>query len=206
MYANRLALQDAIVAETVRSGDAAFSGRCGEFIKRAEQRIFRGKMPLKAREMEARTDLPVTAGAATLPADFLEARRLTWLASRPYGLVYRQPEDFYDQTGRYGEPMIFTIDGSHLDILSPATGTARLSYYAIPAPLAVDIDTNTVLQSHGHVYLAAALIEAFGYLRDEAKTSEWAAKFVEAVDGVNLAAVKARYSGTALAPRIRGAA
>lgn len=206
MYANKLALQQAIISEAVRSGDSTFEAQCGAFIRRAEQRIYKGLRPLKAREMETRTTLTVTSGVTATPADFLSARRLTWQASRPYALVYRQPEDFYDRQKDYAEPKIYTIDGTVIDIASQATGTAVLSYYAQPASLSSDLDTNAVLTAHGHVYLASALIEAFGFLRDPQMVQAWANKFAEAVDGVNLAAVKARYSGTHLSPRIAGAA
>jgi hypothetical protein len=205
MYANRQALQTAIINETVRTGDTAFSGMCLDFIKRAERRIYTGLKPLRCREMETRETVTFTAGVGATPAGFLSARRLTWQASRPYGLIYRTPEEFYDLAKSYGQPMVFTIDGTVIDIASPATGTAVLSYYKRPVDLAGDLDTNTVLSEHGHVYLAAALIEAYHTLDNPQKVGEWTMKFMEAVEGVNLAATKARYSGTHLAPRIPGA-
>lgn len=205
MYATRLALQNAIIAEAVREGDATFAGLCAEFITRAERRMFQGLRPLKAREMETRVTLTITDGVGETPSGFLSARRMTWVADRPYKLIYRAPEDFYDQTGMYARPTIFTIDGTVIDVLSPGTGTAVLSYYAQPAGLTGDVSTNAVLAAHGHVYLAAALIEAYGFLDNEPKMMLWTQKFFEAVDGVNLAAVKARYAGTHLSPRVPGA-
>jgi hypothetical protein len=201
MFSTKAALVEAIVGETVRAGDTVFAGQCGTFIKRAAARIFDGITPLRCREMETRVDLVVTSGSAVLPGNFLGARRLTWVSSRPTSLVYRRPEDFYERSGRYSRPAIFTIDGTELSILSPDTGSARLSYYARPALLESDPDTNAVLSTHGHVYLAASLIEAFGFLRDEAKTQEWVAKYMEAISGVNASAISARFAGTHLAPR-----
>jgi hypothetical protein len=205
MYATRLALQNAIIAEAVREGDATFAGLCAEFITRAERRMFQGLRPLKAREMETRVTLTITAGVGATPTGFLSARRLTWVADVPYKLNYCHPEDFYDRTGLYSRPTIFTIDGTVINVLSPASGTATLSYYAQPSALSGDSDTNTTLVAHGHVYLAAALIEAYGFLDNEPKMMLWTQKFFEAVDGVNLAAVKARYAGTHLSPRVPGA-
>jgi hypothetical protein len=77
MYANKLALVNAVVAEAVRTGDTAFEGRCSEFIKRAENRIYEGLKPLRCREMEARATVTITAGVGATPANFLQARRLT---------------------------------------------------------------------------------------------------------------------------------
>lgn len=206
MYANRLALQNAIIAEAVRDGDSNFSGLCGEFIKRAERRMFYGVRPLKAREMETRATLTITSGVGATPTGFLSARRLTWVADVPYKLVYSHPEDFYDRTGLYPRPTIYTIDGTVINVLSPASGTATLSYYLQPTALSGDSDTNTTLVAHGHVYLAAALIEAFTYLDNEPKRGLWEGRYLEYVEGVNMAAVKARYAGTNLAPRVPGAA
>lgn len=205
MYANKLALQNAILSEAIRSGDSTFEGLCGGFISRAEAKIFTGVNPLKCREMETRATLTVTAGAGATPANFLSARRLTWVTDRPYKLIFRHPEDFYDQTGANSRATIYTIDGTIINVLSPESGTAILSYYARPSALSGDTDTNAVLTAQGHVYLAAALVEAFGYLRDDQNTAKWMQKLNEAIDGANLAAVKARYSGTHLAPRIPGA-
>lgn len=204
MYSNRLALQNAIIAEALRDGDSNFSGRCGEFILRAERRMFQGVRPIKAREMEMRTTLTITSGVGATPSGFLSARRLTWVADVPYKLTYRDPEDFYDRSAVYSQPTIFTIDGTVINVLSAGSGTATLSYYAQPAALSGDTDTNTTLTAHGHVYLAAALIEAFAYLDNEPKRALWEQKYIEYVDGVNMAAVKARYAGTNLSPRVPG--
>lgn len=205
MFATLSALKDAITADCIRAGDADFLGKLATFIAKAEARIFEGVNPLKCREMETRATLTVTAGVTATPADFLGARRMTWEASRPYGLIYRQPENFYEHKNAYSQPAIFTIDGTIIDILSPATGAATLSYYARPAPLTNDIAGNTVLLAHGHIYLFASLIEAYSFLRNDGKVAENIQLFNAAVEGANMAAIKARYSGTHLAPRVPGA-
>lgn len=205
MYATRLALQNAMIAETVTTGDSGFSALCAEFITRAEKRMFTGLRPLRVREMEIRTTLTITAGVGATPSGFLEARRLTWVAAVPYKLIYRQPEDFYDMTGAYSRATIYTIDGTVINVLAPDSGTATLSYYATPTALSADNSTHSTLTAHGHVYLAAALMEAYQYLDDPSKVAKWEQRFVEAIEGANLAAAKARYSGTILAPRVPGA-
>lgn len=205
MYATLADLKAAITAETLRSGDATFAARVPEFIKLAEKRLFQSLEPLRVREMETRATLTVTAGVSATPANFLEARRLTWNASRPYALTYRAPEDFYNWQKAYGVPTIFTIDGTVIDVAAQSDGTATLSYYAKPAPLVLDTDTNGVLTAHGDCYLFAALVEAYLYLRNTGKADESASRLMAAVNGANLAAQKARYAGTHLSPRIPGA-
>ena len=204
MYATLADLKTAIQAETVRP-DTAFVARLPEFVKMAEKRLFDSELSLRVREMETRATLTVTAGTATVPANFLGARRLTWQASRPYNLVYRQPEDFYNHQAAYGRPQIFTIEGTALDILARADGTATLAYYARPSALTSDVSTHSVLTAHGDCYLFACLIEAYAFLRNTAGRDESAARYRDVVLGANSAAVKARYAGTSLHPRIRNA-
>lgn len=205
MYATMAALKAAISAETGRN-DATFVARFGDFVKMAEARIYHGDRPLRCREMETRElSLTVTAGAATVPTGFLEARRLTWNATPPVNMTYREPEEFYGLDYYGATPFLFTIEGTVLDVKPSASGTVTLSYYAKPTPLDADMSTNAVLAAHGQVYLFAALIEAYEYLRNYPKRDASVQRFLAAIDGINMTAAKARYAGTRLSPRIRGA-
>lgn len=205
MYANMAALKAAISAETARN-DATFTGRITEFVNMGEARIFNGPNPLRCREMETRNSaLSFTAGVGATPANFLQAKRLTWNSVPAKRLIYRTPEQFYDGTPIAGTPRLFTVDGTVIDLAPTATGTATLSYYAKPAALAADADANSVLTAHGHVYLFAALIGAYTYLRHPDKPAEMVGRLAEAIDGVNNAATRSRHAGTHLAPMVPGA-
>lgn len=212
MYATFAALKDAIQAETRRT-DATFIGRIAEFVAMGERRLFNGETlpggvmiaPLRCREMETRATLTFVAGTVTLPTNFLEARRITWNSTPPSILNYREPEEFYGLAYQSGRPMLFCIDGQNLDIRPAESGTATVSYYARPVGLVADLDTNAVLAAHGHVYLHSALIDAYAFLRNDAKVQESVARCAASVSGVNQASARARYAGTRLAPRIPGA-
>lgn len=205
MFANMAALKAAVSAETARN-DATFSARIGEFVTMGEARIFNGPKPLRCREMETRNSaLAFTAGVGATPANFLQAKRLTWNSTPARKLVYRTPEQFYDGTPIAGLPRLFTVDGTVIDLAPTATGTATLSYYAKPTALIADGDSNPVLVAHGHVYLFAALIGAYTYLRHPDKPAEMVSRLAEAIDGVNGAAIRARHAGTHLAPMVPGA-
>ena len=205
MYANMAALKAAISAETARN-DVTFTGRIGEFVNMGEARIYNGPNPLRCREMETRNSaLAFTDGVGATPANFLQAKRLTWNSVPAITLTYVPPEQFYDGTANGGTPLLYTIDGTIIDTAPKATGAATLSYYAKPANLSADADTNAVLAAHGHVYLYAALIGAYTYLRHPDKPAEMVGRLSEAIDGLNNASIRARHAGTHLAPMIPGA-
>lgn len=209
-YATFADLKTAIQAETVRT-DTAFIARLPEFVAVAEKRIYRGQVPLRVKEMGKRETLTFTSGSSEAPADFLGARRLTWnYSSGGVQLKYREPDEFYATRicgGSY--PVIFTVeedeDTYKIDVLPAESGTAVLGYYAEPAALSANDDTNDVLEAWGHLYLYASCIEAYRYLRNLDKTNELIQFLNEAIADANLSAVKARYAGTKLSPRIPGA-
>lgn len=230
MYPTITELKAAISAETARA-NSSFTDQFDGFILRAEKRIFfgaEGAEPLRCREMEARATLIFQAGVGATPEGFLGARRLTWEGSRPYQLKYREPEDFYGGDYWGSGPQIFTIDGERIDIRPAESGTATLSYYKLPQTIIGSIPvydengeqvrdesgavvtmagntTNRILRDHGDIYLYAALVEAYIFLRNDEKIAESNARLRGAIAGLNLTAVKARYAGTHLAPRIPGA-
>jgi hypothetical protein len=209
-YATLADLKTAIQAETARS-DTAFIARLSEFVAAGEKRLYHGQISLRVKEMGKRASLTFTNGSSEAPADFLGARRLTWNGSSGgVQLKYREPEDFY-ATRIWGgsDPVIFTVEEDEdvykIDVLPAESGTADLGYYAEPAALVETDDTNSVLESWGHLYLYASCIEAYRYLRNLDKTNELIQFLNEAIADANLSAVKARYAGTKLSPRIPGA-
>src|SRR6266403_929501 len=73
---------------------------------------------LRVREQEASTPLTPSSGAATLPADYLMWRRVTWTGSTRVELQYVHPS--YLQAAYPSSPTdvprIFTIEGSKLKV------------------------------------------------------------------------------------------
>lgn len=215
MYATLADLHTAISTELVRVGDSAVTARLPEFVKLAEARIFNGDetigaAPVRCREMETRATLTFTDGVSATPANFLEARRMTWNGAIPSRLKYTEPDAFYSSVyvatpQASGYPLLFTIEGTIVDILPRASGTASMSYYAKPAALTLPGDTNTVLSTHGQLYLFSALIDGYSWLRNTPKRDESVMRYQGALAGVNHAAARARYAGVPLSPRIPGA-
>lgn len=206
MYQTFAELKTAIQSETART-DTAFVARLEEFVRMAQGRIYHGEIPLRVREMEKRaSNLAFANGSGALPDDFLQSRRLTWNAVPGHSLKYRIPDEFYGRDYYAGDPpIVFTIEGKVIDIKPATSGQATLSYYAEPPVLSGETDTNDVLKAFGQIYLYAALVEAYLWLRNPDKPAESMERLRSAIDGANLTAAKARYAGTQLSPRIPGA-
>lgn len=130
------------------------------FVALAETEIFK-LSGLRVREMETEADLTVTSLAATLPSNYLEARYIKQDNAGQRTLFYRPPEDWTQDHSGY-----FTVIGSEIRLPTGFTTDLKLVYYAKPAALSADGDTNSVLQSYYQAYLSASLKFAHIYAKD----------------------------------------
>jgi hypothetical protein len=129
----------------------------------AETDIFKtGRPVLRVREMETESALTVTSLAATLPSNFLEARYIKQDDSGERTLFYRPPEDWTQDHSGY-----FTIVGDEIRLPTGFTVNLNLVYYAKPAALSADGDTNTILEDYYQAYLSASLKYANIYTKDQ---------------------------------------
>src|SRR5512139_796982 len=76
---------------------------------------------LRCSQMEASATLTVTAGTASLPADFLAVRTILTDASPPKALTYVQPEDWARYGQASGTTMYYTILGDAVKFAELAT-------------------------------------------------------------------------------------
>lgn len=236
MFASYAELLAAVQRTVLRTGDTIFEADFSRQVRFAEQRINYGaglplqSDPVRVRGMEKTVKLQVVAGVATLPADYLEARRLTWDSDIAFPLKYRTPEEFWNaRLVGSGLPALFTVEGVTLTLAPAVTGEATLTYYAkfeavetedvvtddtgsavtTDAGQVVTQDTtqasNWLMTNAPAIVMNAVLIESWKFLRNNERAQEAFAEFVSAVGGMNLNAVKARTSMSTLAPKIRGA-
>lgn len=134
------------------------------FIALAENEIFRAHVtPLRVREMETEATLTVANLAASLPADYLDARYIKLDNSTRDTLYYFPPEKWKPSSYGY-----FTIVGNEIRLPNGASNDLKLVYYAKPEPLATTA-TNTILDNYYTAYLEGALKFAFSYVRDTPK-------------------------------------
>jgi hypothetical protein len=159
---------------------------------------------LRVRQMEASTDLAPSSGAATLPADYLAWRRVTWTGSTRVELAYVAPS--YLQAAYPSSPAdtprIFTIEGATLKV-RPVSDTALefLYYQKIPA-LSDGNPASWLLAAHPDLYLFGSLAEAQMFAVDPEKAALWKGRRDELFEEINLLSNKTRGAG---AIRVMGA-
>jgi hypothetical protein len=211
LFATLSDLKDAIRDECERRTHARFDAAIPRFVAGAEQRMWHGSWPplaserLRLREMEAEAVIAVTDGEGQLPEDYLEGRRLIWTAGEPRTAPkYEAPDVFYEH--RYalttGYPVRYTIEGGKILFSPQITGELKLLYYAEPAPLVEETDTNAVLEKHPMLYFHAALIEAYRWLRNDAKMQEHFGNYTALASGLLHSDRRARQGANQLAMRI----
>jgi hypothetical protein len=130
-----------------------------DFIDLAESRLNRH---LRVREMEADEDLTLVSGVGSLPADYLEWRKVTSVGSPRRQLEFVTPdylETMYP-TRSSGEPCVFTIDGSGITVLPIPSSTVTLFYYQKLTALSDANTSNWLLAKSPQTYLHATCLEA----------------------------------------------
>lgn len=182
-----------------------------EMMPIAEQRIFYGDglppnavPPLRVLPMELTDDLSFTDGSATLPGDFLDKRAIYWEAD-PDPLGYEPPATFYSSwRERQGcpRPMAYTIEGEVVKLAPSLSGNAKLLYYARPAAMQEDEDTNVILSKWPGVYLFSLQMELFRILRNDGELAKVRQFYADAVGAANRQAMVARSFGGSLKKRV----
>lgn len=197
-----------ILAQLDRVGDTSITDRWQAFTELAEARIWQGgekpleTEPLRATDMETSADLSVVAGSVLLPNDHLETRRIYWDRDIKRALHYRTPNEFWiNNLSANDQPVIFTQEGSALKFAPAMTGTAKILYYAKPAALENDEDTNWLMTEAPGVYREAIMMEVQRHLKQDA--GDAFALFKSAVEGLMNASFRRRTSGRPLYPKIR---
>jgi hypothetical protein len=161
-------LQTAVADWLARADLAA---RIPDFVALAEGHFNR---ELRTREMVAVSSSALSFGAVTLPVDFLEWISAQWQGARTHDLRYCEP-DSEQWRFRYrpnGDPSMFSVFGSNLQIRPAAAGTAVLTYYQQVPPLASNA-TNWLLTKSPDLYLYRALAEAYIYQKDDKRAEEF---------------------------------
>lgn len=142
-----------------------------DFVRQAEGQIFR---MLRAAEMIKRVDLDdtdrvtVDEGFYTLPSDYLEQRSLYLNGSNPRALESVSLAELRQVSGSNQVRHYSVISDSEIEFRGvPSTDdTIELIYFARPAVLVDDDDTNSILTRHETIYLNASLAALYNYTQD----------------------------------------
>lgn len=138
---------------------------------------------LKVRPQETSATLTPASGVATLPADYLGYRRVTWTGSPIHELNYVAPPIYagYLETGA-GTPSVFTIEGSNLRV-APSDDTAlTFDYYARTPALSGAL--NWLYTNHPDAYLFGSLCEANAFDKKVDAAGLWKARRDEVFDEI----------------------
>lgn len=170
-----------------------------DFIALAEERIFRD---LRTWRMEATASLSVTSGTRTvsLPTRFRSAIWARLETATPRMLGYLHPagqDDLYRDFTGIPETYSYQGDALRLAPIPTADYTLTLQYIQAPSALGASNATNAVLTAYPSLYLNAAMVEAWGYVRNMEEMQKWEARYQQALTLANRESVKRKMSGIA---------
>jgi hypothetical protein len=149
---------------------------------------------LRLRQQEAAAALTPSSGVASLPADYLAWRRVTWTGQFPRELEYVHPSYLHAlyPTLPAGTPRLFTIEGGTLT-LAPSDNTALTFDYFQRIPALSNTNTsNWLLATAPDLYLFGALAEAHGFVKDTESLALWKSRRDELLDELDRLDVKTR--------------
>ena len=133
---------------------------------------------LRLRQQENAATLTPASGVATLPADYLAWRRVTWTGQWPRELEYVHPSYLHAlyPTLPADIPRLFTIESGSLTV-APSNDAALTFDYFQKIPALSDTNTsNWLLAAAPDIYLSGALAEAHGFVKDAESLALWASR------------------------------
>lgn len=174
-----------------------------DFIKLAEARISR---ELETREQEKRATATLEVGDEyiALPTDLREVREVKLNTSPLTVLSYESPSSLdssYSSAGN-GKPKAFSVVGLEMK-LRPVPDSAYTAEIVYTGTLPAISDTNTPITftRHPDLYLYGALTEAYTYLLDEQRASQYDAKFTRIIQEIHIDEDRSFYGTGPLAVR-----
>ena len=169
-----------------------------DFIRLAEARMSR---ELDARSMEKRATATTVAGDSyiSLPTDLREIRNVQLntdpVKTLDYYTVQMINTDYAGQG--QGKPKAYSIVGTEI-MLRPtpdAAYTLEIVYGENVQALSDEDTNNTILSRHPDAYLYGSLMNAYTYLMDETRASQYDQLFTRIMDEIIRDTEKARYGG-----------
>lgn len=176
------------------------------FITLAEADINRA---LRDWRMEKRSEASLDAQFSALPTDWLQTIRLQ-LVNGSHRLELVSDGALADlraaRNDATGRPTHYahTAGGLELFPTPDAAYDAELVYFSKVPTLSDTATSNWLLVTAPDAYLYGALSQSAPYLKDDQRAAVWASLYQNAIDNLNTASERARFSGTGLRLRIRG--
>jgi hypothetical protein len=152
---------------------------------------------LRVRQMEAVTTLTPSSGSASLPADYLDWRRVTSTASPRIELDYVEPswlQGAYPSAAT-GRPAVFTIEGGTLLVRPVDDAPLDLLYLQKIPALSGGAPSNWLLSAHPDLYLFGAMVEAELFGVNDERMPLWKSRRDEIFDEIEKLSNKSRGAG-----------
>lgn len=191
-------LKAAVIEYTKRSDISALFPT---FLELAEQRIYWGATegdvpPLRLSSMMK----TVNPAATTLPADFVEMKRVCAVMSptlkKP--LDFKPVESMGEQETASGSPTFYSLQGNSI-IYSPTfSQPVELIYYSKFTTPSADSDTNWLLDNASSVYLFAVMVEVAMWSMDDAMLTKAIGRFSSAINALQAQDDGNKHSGAQL--------
>ena len=165
------------------------------FIQLAEGRMSR---ELETREQEKRSTATLTSGDEyiALPTDLREVREVKLNTDPVQVLTYYSPSSLdtsYASSGS-GRPEGFSIVGKEMKIRPVPDDAYTMEIVYIGSLESIsDTSTPTLFLRSPDLYLYGALAEAYAYLLDEARATQYDAKFTRGMEEVKVDEQRAHY-------------
>lgn len=184
------------------SGGILTTDRLNECIAMAEAWFNR---EIRTKGMEATmTSTALTSGAASLPTGFRAWKELRFDGDTDYTLQPKPLEWIraQDDTAT-GNARFYAVTSTQV-VCWPPTGPIKGTYYKeLTSLTGLTTSGNWLLTSHPDLYLAAVLVEAALYLKDDAMASMWRQRASATLDELNLTDELDSLDGGVLAIRAR---
>jgi len=172
--------------------------RIETFITLTESEMFNNPIEiLKIRGLEKRVTLVTSGKYLDLPEDYQALRGLRFLIDGEDGQIrYSSPEQMIRQPST-GRPTTFTITSQIEFNREPDQDySIELQYYALPAILSDENQTNEVLVANPNIYLFGALSALYRWADQPQESQSYYAQFISAIKGSNKLYKKGRYGPT----------
>ena len=160
---------------------------------------------LRARQMITRENMTVDAEFEDLPTLFLAPVKLQISGYKPLDLLTEDQMAFTYSNATSALPRAYSVVGTQYKFGPPpdTSYTVSHTYFAKPAALSADADTNWLMSASPGVYLYGALLEANIFLQDTDEAQKWYGAFVGAINGLNTALMMSKMSSS-MQPRTLG--
>ena len=160
-------------------------------------------------KMEKRATVQLDDQYSRVPTDWLESIRFYLSGGDTYELELASRSELLSRrmnsVNTSGRPKYYTMSDGAFEIYPTpdAAYTAELLYFSQNTALSDENTSNWLLSDYPDVYLYGTLAHTAPFLGEDQRLPIWAQLYQSALDGVNMASEKARYSGSGLRMNIR---